>query len=77
MKFTGMYRPIDRLGRIVLPIELRRVLDLKIKDTVEIYVEGNQIILKKHENSCVFCDSPDNLKSYEGIFICSKCIDEL
>ena len=77
MKFTGMYRPIDRLGRIVLPIELRRVLDLKIKDTVEIYVEDDKIILKKHENSCVFCDSTENLKSFGGVFVCSKCTDEL
>jgi len=77
MKFTGMYRPIDRLGRIVLPIELRRVLDMKIKDTVEIYVEDDKIILKKHENSCVFCDSIEDLKSYGGVFVCKNCINEL
>ena len=77
MKFTGMYRPIDRLGRIVLPIELRRVLDLKIKDTVEIYVEDDKIILKKHENACIFCESPENLKTYNGVFVCSKCVEDL
>jgi transcriptional pleiotropic regulator of transition state genes len=72
-----MYRPIDRLGRIVLPIELRRVLDLKIKDTVEIYVEDENIILKKHQDSCVFCESTENLKSFEGVYVCSKCVDEI
>lgn len=77
MKFTGMYRPIDRLGRIVLPIELRRVLDLNIKDTVEIYVDEDKIILKKHESSCVFCDNAEKLKSFGGVFVCSDCVDKL
>ncbi|MCK6259556.1 AbrB/MazE/SpoVT family DNA-binding domain-containing protein [Fictibacillus sp. KIGAM418] len=55
MKGTGIVRKVDELGRIVIPIELRRVLDIEIKDAMEIYTEGDLIILKKHspENACV------------------------
>jgi transcriptional pleiotropic regulator of transition state genes len=48
MKSTGIVRKVDELGRIVLPIELRRALDLKTKDPVEIFVEEEQIIFKKY-----------------------------
>ena len=57
MKSTGIVRKVDELGRIVLPIELRRTLDIDVKDALEIYVEGSQIILKKYEPACVFCGS--------------------
>ena len=57
MKTTGIVRQMDSLGRIVLPIELRRTLDIAQKDSLEIYVEGNQIILKKYEPTCIFCCS--------------------
>ena len=55
MKSTGIVRRIDELGRIVLPIELRRTLDIEIKDPMEIYIEGDKIVLKKHYDACVFC----------------------
>ncbi|MCL2322585.1 MAG: AbrB/MazE/SpoVT family DNA-binding domain-containing protein, partial [Oscillospiraceae bacterium] len=53
MKSTGIVRKVDELGRIVLPIELRRTLNIEIKDALEIYVDGDQIILKKYEPACV------------------------
>ena len=55
MKSTGIVRKVDELGRIVLPIELRRTLDIAEKDSIEIYVDGSSIILKKYEPTCVFC----------------------
>ena len=55
MKSTGIVRKVDELGRIVLPIELRRTLDIAEKDALEIYVEGESIVLRKYQAACVFC----------------------
>lgn len=77
MKSTGIVRPIDNMGRIVLPIELRKMMCLKEKDALEIFTEGNTIVLKKYEPSCIFCHSMDNLTSYKGHNVCSKCIAKL
>ena len=55
MKSTGIVRKVDELGRIVLPIELRRTMGIDVKDALEIYVEGDTIMLRKYEPSCVFC----------------------
>lgn len=77
MKATGIVRKVDELGRIVLPIELRRTLDIAEKDPLEIYVDGGAIILKKYKPCCVFCDSPKNVTVFRGQNICSKCLREL
>lgn len=78
MKATGTVRPIDSLGRVVLPMELRKNLDIDVKDTVEIYVSDNQeIILKKHEPACIFCNETTDIVHYEGKKICKKCIAKL
>lgn len=77
MKSTGIVRKVDELGRIVLPIELRRTLDIDFKDALEIYVDGNQIILKKYEPACVFCGDAKDVISYKGKNICKNCISEM
>ncbi|MBQ9980003.1 MAG: AbrB/MazE/SpoVT family DNA-binding domain-containing protein [Oscillospiraceae bacterium] len=77
MKATGIVRRIDELGRVVLPIELRKNLDLKEKDPLEIYVDGNSIILKKFEPACIFCGSNDEIVNYKGKNICGQCIREM
>lgn len=77
MKSTGIVRKVDELGRVVIPIELRRVLDIAEKDPVEIFVDGNKIILKKYETCCVFCNSPENVTNFKGRNICSECLKEL
>ena len=74
MKSTGIIREVDKLGRIVLPIELRRVLDIAEKDELEIYMENDRIILQKFEPSCVFCSSSEGLVSYKGKNVCQVCI---
>ena len=61
MKATGIVRRVDELGRIVLPIELRRTLDITERDALEIYVEGSSVILKKYRPSCIFCDGVKDL----------------
>lgn len=73
MKATGIVRPIDTLGRIVLPIELRRVFDLNVKDLVEIYTDDDCVIIKKYEPTCTFCQSKENLVEYKGKRICEDC----
>ena len=77
MKATGIVRKVDELGRIVLPIELRRTLDINEKDALEIYVDGEQIILKKYEPSCIFCGEVDGVIDFKGKKVCSKCINSL
>ncbi|MDO4394105.1 MAG: AbrB/MazE/SpoVT family DNA-binding domain-containing protein [Bacillota bacterium] len=77
MKATGIVRKVDELGRIVLPIELRRTLNIDIKDPVEIFVDGDSIMLKKYESSCIFCGSSENIRQVRGKNICAKCIEEL
>ncbi len=74
MKSTGITRKIDELGRIVLPIELRRGLEIGEKDALEIYVEEDRIILRKYKPSCVFCGNEDSIIEYKGKNICADCI---
>ena len=70
MKSTGIVRKVDELGRIVLPIELRRTLEIAERDSLEIYVDGSTIILKKYEPACVFCGDAKDVLSYKGRNIC-------
>ena len=67
MKATGIVRKVDELGRIVLPIELRRTLDIEIKDPIEIFVDDEYILLKKYEPACIFCGNAKNVR--RGSFI--------
>jgi len=73
MKSTGIIRKVDDLGRIVLPIELRRTLDIAERDELEIFMEDDRIVLKKYEPACVFCSSEQGLVSYRGKNICQEC----
>lgn len=77
MKSTGVVRRVDELGRIVIPIELRRTLDIAEKDALEIYVDGEQIILKKYEPACIFCGDARDVVNYRGKNICKNCLKEL
>lgn len=77
MKSTGVVRKVDELGRIVVPIELRRTMDISVKDTLEIFVEGDQIILKKYHPACTFCESVKDVTTYKGKLVCKNCLDEL
>ena len=77
MKSTGIVRKVDELGRIVIPIELRRTLDIAEKDSLEIYVDGERIILAKHEDSCVFCGKTKNITEFKGKNVCDTCFEEI
>ena len=77
MKTTGMIRQLDSLGRIVLPIELRRTLGINTKDMLEILVEGNSVILRKYEPNCHFCGGSSGLTAYKDKLICRRCLKEI
>ncbi len=77
MKSTGIVRKVDELGRIVLPIEMRRTLDIAEKDALEIYVEGSSVILKKYKPSCIFCDSAKDVTHFKGKNVCPKCLRDM
>ena len=77
MKSTGIVRKVDELGRVVIPIELRRTLNIEEKDSLEIYVDGEHIILKKYEPACIFCGNAKDIINYKGKNICPTCMDEL
>jgi len=77
MKSTGIVRKVDELGRVVLPIELRRTLDIEEKDALEIFVEGETIILKKYQPACIFCGELKDVVSFKGKNVCKSCINEM
>ncbi|HHW70834.1 MAG TPA: AbrB/MazE/SpoVT family DNA-binding domain-containing protein [Clostridiales bacterium] len=77
MKSTGIVRKVDELGRVVIPIELRRTLGIEEKDALEIYVDGEHIILKKYEPACIFCEDARDVQMYKGKNICKECLAEL
>ena len=77
MKSTGVVRRVDELGRIVIPKDLRRTLDIAEKDALEIYVDGEQIILKKYEPACIFCGDARDVVNYKGKYISKNCLNEL
>lgn len=77
MKSTGIVRKVDELGRIVLPIEMRRNLDIAEKDPIEIFVEGDKIILKKYQATCIFCDNTKGVIEFAGKNICPDCLAQL
>lgn len=75
MHDTGIVRRVDDLGRIVIPMELRRTLGIKVKDPIAIYVEGDRIILTKHKDSCVICgDTGVAMSSVKGRPVCDSCL---
>lgn len=77
MKSIGIVRKVDSLGRIVIPMELRKTLDLNESDPLEIYVDGELIILKKYEPSCIFCGQAREMENFKGKNICKECLKEL
>ncbi|MDI9476179.1 MAG: AbrB/MazE/SpoVT family DNA-binding domain-containing protein [Natronincolaceae bacterium] len=77
MKSTGIVRKVDELGRIVLPIELRRTFGIAEKDALEIYVDGENIILRKYEPDCIFCGNAKDIEVFKNRNVCSECMAEL
>ncbi len=70
---TGVARKVDDLGRIVLPVELRREFDIRPGDELQICVDGPWILLRKVEARCIFCDTDEALQPYRGKQVCDRC----
>ena len=77
MKATGIVRPVDPLGRVVIPVELRRTLNIKTDDSLEVFVDGDFIMLKKYESACIFCGNAKDVENIHGKNVCRNCLDEL
>ncbi len=77
MKSTGIVRNLDELGRVVIPKEIRKKLQIEQKDPIEIFIDGNSIVLKKFEKGCIFCNSSKDLISYKDKLICKKCKEKI
>ncbi|HAW60422.1 MAG TPA: AbrB family transcriptional regulator [Actinobacteria bacterium] len=77
MKSTGIVRKIDELGRITIPMELRRTLGIQVKDPLEIYVDKDKIILTKYETACIFCENTKNIETYMGKNVCRDCKEKM
>ena len=77
MKSTGVVRQLDTLGRIVLPIELRRTLGIGFKDMIAIFVEEDRIVLKKYHPACIFCGDARDVVPFKDKLVCSNCLKDL
>ena len=77
MKSTGIVRNLDQLGRLVIPKETRKALDRNEGDPIEMFTDGDEIILKKYNPGCQCCGDMKDVKEYKGIKICKKCLNEL
>ena len=77
MKSTGIVRRVDELGRIVLPMELRKCMDINIKDPLEIFTEGEFILIKKYQPACIFCNEATDVVNYNNKNICRGCLEEI
>ena len=77
MKSTGVVRKVDELGRIVLPIELRKLMDINVKDSLEIFTDGDSVVLRKYMPACVFCADASDVIYFNGKRVCRKCLEQL
>jgi len=77
VKSTGIIRKVDELGRIVIPIEVRQIFGINTKEPLEIYTDGDKIVLSKYERACTFCDSAKKIRMFKGRKVCEKCIKTL
>ncbi|MGG3471529.1 AbrB/MazE/SpoVT family DNA-binding domain-containing protein [Neobacillus pocheonensis] len=77
IKPTGIVREVDELGRVVLPMELRRTMGIGRKDAVEISVEGNWVVIQPYKQFCHFCGSDKDISPFKGKYICETCVGDL
>ena len=77
MKSTGIIRRVDELGRVVLPIEIRRILDIEERDPLEIFLDEDRIVLRKLQPTCMFCGAEEDLQEYRSKRICRACLESI
>ena len=77
MKAIGIVRKVDELGRIVIPKELRRTLNIEEGDPLEIFVDGEEVVLRKYEPRCVFCGNAKYVVEFKDKKVCTNCIKDI
>lgn len=77
MKETVIVRAIDEFGRITIPMPIRKRLNLQIGTPVQIYIQNECVVLRKHSDSCVFCSNTDNITDFKGKHVCAECLELL
>lgn len=78
MRAIGCVRQIDKLGRLVLPSDIRKSLGIvNGEDSVEFFVDDDTVIIKKYRPSCVFCGSPENITAFKGQMVCKSCLEDI
>lgn len=78
MKSTGIIRDVDKMGRVVIPKEIRNQLNIKSDvDSLEIFMDGDSIVLRKYKPTCFFCDTLEETVNYNGYSVCVNCIEKL
>ena len=77
MSEIGIVRKIDKLARLVIPAEFRRVLDIELEDPIEMFMEGDTIKLRKYQDSCVFFCSKENLIDFMDKKVCATCYEKI
>lgn len=77
MKSVGIVRKIDNLGRLCLPVEIRRILGLKLNSPMEFYMDGENVVIRKYDPSCVFCGGVEHTVKFGEKLICPKCLNSI
>ena len=77
MKSIGIVRKLDHAGRFVMPVSLRRTLGLDKDGAVEIFVDGDTVMLRRYSPACIFCKSMDDVLDFEGTVVCKACARKL
>lgn len=77
MSRKGITRGLDGLGRVVIPMSIRKMLKITTDDTLEIYTEGDKIIIKKYDPFCIFCGNENEISDFDGRKICKNCIEKI
>ena len=78
MKSTGMIRQVDKMGRVVIPKEIRAQLNIRNNvDSFEISIQGDKVILQRYHPTCIFCDSLTDTVEFGDYIVCKNCIEKL
>lgn len=77
MSDSGIARKVDKLGRVVLPVEIRRSLGIEVGDLIDVSVEGQRVVMRKVASGCTFCDSPEQLREFADRLVCEQCVTRL
>jgi AbrB family transcriptional regulator, transcriptional pleiotropic regulator of transition state genes len=77
MRDTGIVRRVDELGRIVIPMELRRTLGIRVKDPLSISMDGERIIIEKYHDACALCGSEEDVTMVKDRAVCARCVADI